>query len=87
MFKGENLHEFRNFTAAHESLRNFRHPTLMYAISLTFGESFLHEMLPSYRSAKVFSLESFPLYGIWRYYNILMMMMMICYIHYLHMAS
>ena len=48
MFKGENLHEFRNFTAAHESLRNFRHPTLMYAISLTFGESFLHEMLPSY---------------------------------------
>ena len=27
-------------------------------------ESFLHEMLLSYQSAKVFSLESFPLYGI-----------------------
>ena len=35
-----------------------------YATSLTFRESFLHEMFPSYRSAKVFSLESFPLYDI-----------------------
>ena len=26
-------------------------------------ESFLHEMLLSYRSAKVFSFENFPLYG------------------------
>ena len=31
---------------------------------LTFRESFLREMLLSYRSAKVFSLENFPLYGI-----------------------
>ena len=30
---------------------------------LTFRESFLHEMLLSYRSVKVLSLENFPLYG------------------------
>ena len=31
---------------------------------LTFRESFLREMLLSYRSAKVFSLKNSPLYGI-----------------------
>ena len=44
---------------------NFRHATPIYAISLTlnFRESFLLEMLPSYRSTKVFFLKSFPLYS------------------------
>ena len=31
---------------------------------LTIRESFLREMLLSYRSVKVLSLENFPLYGI-----------------------
>ena len=43
------------------SPQNFRHATPIYAISLTF-----HEMLSSYRSVKLFSLESFPLYSITR---------------------
>ena len=30
---------------------------------LAFRESFLREMILSYQSAKVFSLENFPLYG------------------------
>ena len=52
-FQGrKNLYNFRDFTATY------------YAISLTFRESFLHEMLPSYQSAKVFSLKNFSLYGI-----------------------
>ena len=37
-----------------------------YAISLTFRESFLYEMFPSYQSAKVFSFKSFLLHGIAR---------------------
>ena len=41
------------------SPRNFRHATPIYAVSLTFHESFLREMFPFlYRSMKVF-----PLYG------------------------
>ena len=45
------------------SPRNFRHATPIYAICLTFHKIFLREMLPSYQSTKVFSLESFPLYS------------------------
>ena len=45
------------------SLRNSRHATPIMRPLLTFRESFLREMLLSYRSAKVFSLENFPLYG------------------------
>ena len=44
----------------HEILR---HATPIMRPVLTFRESFLREMLLSYRSAKVFSLENFPLYG------------------------
>ena len=44
-FEGENLYEFRDFTAVHEILGM---PYPIYAISTTFYESFLREMLPSY---------------------------------------
>ena len=47
------------------SPRNSRHATPIMRPVLTFRESFLREMLLSYRSAKVFSLENFPLYGVW----------------------
>ena len=48
-FEGENFHEFRNFTATHES---FLHEILGMPHPLcdqfTFRKSFLSEMLPSY---------------------------------------
>ena len=50
----------RNF-----SPRNSRHATPIMRPVLTFCESFLPEMLLSYQSTKVFSLENFPLYGIY----------------------
>ena len=64
-FRGRKLSRISRFYSRPRSFspRNFRHATLIYAISLTFCESFLREMLPSYRSVKVFSLENFPLYG------------------------
>ena len=46
------------------SPRNSRHATAIMQPILTFREGFLREMLLSYRSVKVFSLENFPLYGI-----------------------
>ena len=56
--EGENFHEFRDFSAIRES---FLHeiPGMPHPLcdQLTFRESFLREMLLSYRSAKVFSLE------------------------------
>ena len=45
------------------SPRNSRHATPIMWPVLTFHESFLHKILLSYRSAKVFSFENFPLYG------------------------
>ena len=43
---------------------NFRHTKPVYAISLTFCESFFfHEMVPSYWFTKVSSFESFLLYS------------------------
>ena len=38
------------------------YPPMIYI--LAFGESFLHEMVTSYRSVKFFSLKNFPLDGI-----------------------
>ena len=45
------------------SPRNSRHATPIMRPILTFRESFLREMLLSYWSVKIFSLENFPLYG------------------------
>ena len=48
-FKGENFHEFRDFTATHKS---FLHEILgmpIYVISLTFHESFFPQKFPAIR--------------------------------------
>ena len=64
-FEGENSRILRFFSHLQKfSPRNSRHATPIIRQVLTFRESFLHEMLLSHRSAKVFSLENFPLYGI-----------------------
>ena len=64
-FRGRNVHEFCGLRATHES---FLHEILGVPyppmIGLVFRESFLCKMLISYQSAKVFSFESFPPYGI-----------------------
>ena len=56
-----------NFAIFQPSVKVFsmksRHATPIMQPVLTFREIFLREMLLSYRSAKVFSLENFPLYG------------------------
>ena len=64
-FEGENFYEFRDFFSHPRkfSPRNSGHATPI--MRPAFRESFLREMLLSYRSAKVFSLKNFPLYGIW----------------------
>ena len=58
---------FTNFAIFHHpqkfSPRNSRHATPIMRPVITFCESFLRKMLLSYRSAKVFSLKNFPLYG------------------------
>ena len=64
-FRGRKLSQISRFFS---HLRKFSPRNSMHAIPimqpvLTFRESFLREMLLSYRSAKVFSLENFPLYG------------------------
>ena len=46
------------------SPRNFGHAAPTYVWFQAIRESFLREILTSYGSAKVFSLESLPLYGI-----------------------
>ena len=43
------------------SPQNTGHATPTYTIGLAFREDSLREILTSYRSAKVFSLETFPL--------------------------
>ena len=65
-FEGENFHGFRGLRAIRES---FLHkiwecaaPT--YDWFQAIRDSFLREILTSYGSTKVFSLESLPLYGI-----------------------
>ena len=64
-FRGRKLSRISRFSRHPPkfSLRNSRHATPIMRPILTFRESFLREMLLSYRSAKVFSLENFPLYG------------------------
>ena len=49
--------------SAKVSPQNSRHATSIMRPVSTFRESFLREMLLSYRSAKIFSLENFPLYS------------------------
>ena len=65
-FRGRKLSRISRFSRHPRkfSPRNSRHATPIMRPVLTFRESFLREMLLSYRSAKVFSLENFPLYGI-----------------------
>ena len=65
-FRGRKLSRISRFFCHPRkfSPRNSRHTTPIMRPVLTFRESFLREMLLSYRSAKVFSLENFPLYGI-----------------------
>ena len=61
-FRGRKLSQLSRFFSHPRkfSPRNSRHAT---PIMQPFHESFLHKMLLSYRSAKLFSLENFPLYG------------------------
>ena len=65
-FRGRKLSRISRFSHHPRkfSPRNSRHATPIMQPVLTFRESFLCEMLLSYGSAKVFSLENFPLYGI-----------------------
>ena len=66
-FEGENVHEFRGLRATRKS---FLHEILGVPyppmIGLVFRESFLRKTFTSYRSTKVFYLESFPSYGKFR---------------------
>ena len=65
-FRGRKLSRISRFFSHPRkfSPRNSRHATPIIRSVFAFRESFLCEMLLSYRSAKVFSLENFPLYGI-----------------------
>ena len=65
-FRGRKLSRISRFSRHPRkfSPRNSRHATPIMRPVLTFRESFLREMLLSYRSAKVFSLENLPLCGI-----------------------
>ena len=56
------LHELHNFIITHESFLR-KNLGLPHPLCNQFNKCFFHEMLPSYRSVKVFSLENFPLYG------------------------
>ena len=64
-FQGRKLSRISQFFShpGKFSPRNSRHATPIMWPVLTFRESFLHKMLLSYWSVKVFSLENFPLYG------------------------
>ena len=64
-FRGRKLSRISRFFSHPRkfSPRNSSHATPIMRPVLTFRESFLREMLLSYRSAKVFSLQNFPLYG------------------------
>ena len=65
-FRGRKLSRISRFLSHPRkfSPQNSRHATPTMRPVLTFRENFLREMLLSYRSAKVFSLENFPPYGI-----------------------
>ena len=65
-FRGRKLSRISRFFSHPRkfSPRNSRYATPIMRPVLAFRESFLREMILSYRSAKVFSLENFPLYGI-----------------------
>ena len=64
-FEGENFRGFRGLRAIHESFlcEIWGRATTTYDLFQAIRENFLHEIFTSYGSAKVFSLESFPLYG------------------------
>ena len=64
-FRGRKLSRISRFFSHPRkfSPRNSRHATPIMRPILTSRESFLRKMILSYRSAKVFSLENFPLYG------------------------
>ena len=64
-FRGRKLSRISRFSRHPRkfSPRNSGHATPIMRPVLTFRENFLREMLLSYQSAKVFSLENFPLYG------------------------
>ena len=63
-FRGRKLMNFTIFSHPRKfSPQNSRHATPIIRSVFAFRESFLRKMLLSYRSAKVFSLENFPLYG------------------------
>ena len=64
-FRGRKLSRISRFFSHPRkfSPRNSRYATPIMRPVLVFRESFLREMLLSYRSVKVFSLENFPLYG------------------------
>ena len=72
-FRGRKLSRISRFFSHPRkfSPRNSRHATPIIRSVFAFRESFLHEMLLSYRSAKVFSLENFPLYGTYRGFSTL----------------
>ena len=60
-FRGRKLSRISRFYShPRNELLGMPHPL---CDQFTFGESFLSEMLPFYRSVKVFSLEIFLLYG------------------------
>ena len=65
-FRGRNFHKFQGSRAIHESFLHeiFRYAAPTYVWFQAISESFLREILSSYRSAKSFSLESLSLYGI-----------------------
>ena len=64
-FRGRKLSRISRFFSHSRkfSPRNSRHATPIMQPVLAFHESFLREMLLSYRSANVFSLKNFPLYS------------------------
>ena len=64
-FEGENFRGFQGLRAIHESFlcEIWGCATTTYDLFQAICESFFCEILTSYGSTKVFSLESFPLYG------------------------
>ena len=61
--QGESVRKFRGFVAIHESFLREIGGVASFG-SDTIHESFLHKNLIFCQFSKVFSLESFPLYGI-----------------------
>ena len=71
-FRGRKLSRISRFFSHPRkfSPRNSRHATPIMRPASTFCEIFLREMLLSYRSAKVFSLKNFPLYGMYAHVHV-----------------